>query len=41
MRDWLLILTPIVLFFYFLLHPDQFDAVTSWVVGLAQWLAKI
>ena len=30
MRDWLLLLTPLVLVIYFLANPDQFNAFISW-----------
>ena len=30
MRDWLLLLAPVVLVIYFLAYPDQFSAFMSW-----------
>jgi hypothetical protein len=30
MRDWLLLLAPIVLVIYFLAYPDQFSAFVYW-----------
>jgi hypothetical protein len=30
MRDWLLLLAPVVLVLYFLVYPDQFSAFMSW-----------
>jgi hypothetical protein len=30
MRDWLLVLAPIALVFYFLLYPNQFHAFVAW-----------
>ncbi len=34
MRDWLLLLAPIVLVIYFLAYPDQFSALMSWASHL-------
>jgi hypothetical protein len=34
MRDWLLILTPIIIALYFLFNPDQFRMLTDWVGNL-------
>ncbi len=30
MRDWLLLLAPIVVIVYFLVYPDQFSAFMAW-----------
>lgn len=35
-RDWLLILTPIAIALYFLLHPDQFTILTQWLENLGR-----
>ena len=34
MRDWLLLLAPIVLVIYFLANPGQFSAFMSWASRL-------
>ena len=34
MRDWLLLLAPIVLVIYFLTYPDQFSAFMNWASRL-------
>ena len=34
MRDWLLLLAPVVLVIYFLAYPDQFSAFMSWASRL-------
>ena len=36
MRDWLLVLTPVGIFFWFLAHPDQYYALADWLMGLLQ-----
>ena len=34
MRDWLMILVPIVVMFYFIMHPDQARPLMEWLKGL-------
>ncbi len=34
MREWNLVLAPVVLIVYFTLFPDQFSALVSWATGL-------
>ena len=34
MRDWLIILVPIVVMFYFIVHPDQARPLIEWLNGL-------
>jgi hypothetical protein len=34
MRDWLYVLGPIAIVFYFLVNPDQFNALLYWVASL-------
>ena len=34
MRDWLLVLAPVVAVGYFVVHPDQFTIVMDWAVGM-------
>jgi hypothetical protein len=31
MRDWLMVLSPLALTFYFMINPEQFAAFTDWV----------
>jgi hypothetical protein len=33
MRDWLLVLVPLVIVVYFAVFPDQFHALVSWLSG--------
>ena len=35
MREWLLVLVPIVIVVYFVAFPDQFYWFVSWVSGLS------
>jgi len=35
MRDWLLVLGPVILIAYFLVFPDQFSAFVHWASHLA------
>jgi hypothetical protein len=35
MREWNLVLAPVVLIVYFTLFPDQLSALISWAAGLA------
>ena len=34
MRDWLLVLLPILIALYFILFPDQFDVALKWLHGI-------
>ncbi len=34
MREWLLMLIPVTLVFYFIIYPDQFSAALSWLGSL-------
>jgi hypothetical protein len=34
MRDWMLILAPLALTFYFLVFHDQFGALVPWLIAL-------
>jgi hypothetical protein len=34
MRDWLLLLAPVIVVVYFLVFPGQFDAFMSWAQHL-------
>jgi hypothetical protein len=36
MRDWLLILVPMALVFYFVLDPSQFWVFVDWLTRLTQ-----
>jgi hypothetical protein len=33
MREWLYVLVPIAVVFYFLIYPDQFDAFLTWTTS--------
>jgi hypothetical protein len=35
MREWLLTLIPVALVFYFVIDPDQFSSVLSWMAAVA------
>jgi hypothetical protein len=35
-RDWLLVLTPVGIFFWFLAHPEQYYALADRVMSLLQ-----
>ena len=32
MRDWLLILAPFAIIFYFLLYPSDFNTLIAWLI---------
>ena len=32
MRDWMLILAPFAIIFYFLLYPSDFNALIAWLI---------
>ena len=32
MRDWVLILAPFAIIFYFLLYPSDFNALIGWLI---------
>ena len=34
MREWLLLLVPVVLIFYFVAFPGQFEPALDWLGGL-------
>ena len=34
MRDWVLIVTPVVIVAYFLVYPDQFNAFVAWAQSI-------
>jgi hypothetical protein len=34
MRDWLLVLLPVLIALYFIIFPAQFDVVLNWLHGI-------
>jgi hypothetical protein len=34
MREWLLVLMPVVTVIYFVVYPDQFSSLTYWAASL-------
>jgi hypothetical protein len=36
MRDWLLVILPVALVFYFIEYPDQLKALIEWLSALAR-----
>jgi len=34
MRDWLMLLAPLGVIFYFVVFPDHFSAFMAWATGL-------
>jgi hypothetical protein len=38
MRDWLLVILPVALVFYFIEYPDQLKAVIEWLSALARYV---
>jgi hypothetical protein len=34
MREWLLVLIPVVIVIYFVIYPDQLSALSQWAAGL-------
>lgn len=37
MREWLYVLVPLAVIFYFLIYPDQFSIFMTWVTNHVGW----
>ena len=36
MRDWLYVLLPVAVVFFFLIYPDQFSALMTWATSYVE-----